>query len=100
MSNRTKIKKQPPISTTPPPLQQRKSFQPSPTLLGAIIFLTLGTVILAKSVYLFLPAGLILMAVIVWFDRSFKTKRRVSVLLPLVLLAIVLAVRTYGTLPK
>lgn len=109
MSNRTKIKKKVAVSpkqrTEPTPSRERKYWQPPQALLGTVIFLTLGTAILAKSIYLYLPAGLILIGVIGYSGfianrTGASSKGMKFILTPVVLITILMIARIYSTLYK
>lgn len=106
MSNRTKIKKRllKPEKTLPP-TSSKAPWRPPQALLAAVIFLALGTAILAKSLYLIVPAGIVLITLLVW---SGLTARRSGMgskgirltLMPAILIAVLLIIRVYTVLNK
>lgn len=107
MSNRTKIKKRPLKENASAPLPEppKKLWQPPQTLLAAVIFLALGAAILGKSIYIVIPAGVVLIALLGWSglavhysgagSRAFR-----SMLMPSILVVILIVVRVFTLLGK
>lgn len=109
MSNRTKIKKRvPKLPEAPaniPSQPQKAPWRPPQTLLAAVIFITLGIAIMANTLYLIVPAGILLMAVLVWSGitaRHLGTGSRAlkQFLMPGILILVLLAVRVVTILEK
>lgn len=108
MSNRTKIKKRPPKPekiSAPPPKPPKPFWQPPQTLLAAVIFLALGAAILGKSLYVVIPAGLVLIGLLGWsaFVARYSgagSRALRSMLMPAILIVILIIVRVFTLLGK
>lgn len=108
MSNRTKIRKRPPKPLTPtvrPPEPQKAPWRPPQTLLAAVIFITLGIAILANSLYLIVPAGIVLIATLVWSGLTVRnlgsgSRALKQFLMPGILILVLLVVRIITVLEK
>lgn len=108
MSNRTKIKiraPKPEKIVVPPPIPPKKLWQPPQSLLGAVIFLALGAAIFGKSLYVVIPAGLVLLGLLAWSGVVARysgagSKVLRSIFLTTLLIITVLAVRIYLELNK
>lgn len=95
MSNRTKVKKR--VPKTP--------WLPSQTLLAALIFITLGIAILAKSLYLIVPAGVVLLGILFWGGITARllgagSKTLKQFITPGILVLVLLVVRIITILGK
>lgn len=108
MSNRTKIKKRPPKPekiSVPPPKPRRQFWQPPQTLLAAVVFLALGAAILGSSLYVVIPAGIVLIALMGWsslvaYYSGTGSRAYKSMLMPSILIVILLVVRVFTLLEK
>lgn len=109
MSNRTKIKKHAPkppeIEANVPSQPQKAPWRPPQTLLAAVIFVSLGIAILGNSLYLIVPAGIVLLAVLIWGGltaRHLGTGSRAlkQFLMPGILILVLLVVRIITVLEK
>lgn len=108
MSNRTKIKKRTPKPEVPvniPSQPQKAPWRPPQTLLAAIIFAALGIAILGKSLYLIVPAGIVLIAVLIWSGLTARhlgigSRALKQLLLPGILILVLMAVRVVSILEK
>ncbi len=108
MSNRTKIKKRPSKPekiSAPPPKPLKKLWQPPQTLLAAVVFMALGAAILGKSLYVVIPSGVVLIALIGWSGFAARhsgagSRALRSMFMPSVLIVILLIVRVFTLLEK